>query len=185
MLSSQENAVFTVAFQTYTVLCLPDGLPDLYTEFTRHARLVDELDLKQSEGKSCFLAVKKGMAWPFLVVAQRYSPAGHGFHPGALIVPEKGVLFVGAGERLLAYQLEPPARLWEDHADTGFWGWQRHGEFVLMAAELELAAWTVCGQKLWSTFVEPPWEYAVEEGAVRLDVMGKKSLFPLAIGPER
>jgi hypothetical protein len=54
-----------------------------------------------------------------------------------------------------------------------------------MAAELELAAWDTDGRKRWTTFVEPPWEFEVVEGIIRLDVMGRKSEFPVATGPVR
>lgn len=70
-----------------------------------------------------------------------------------------------------------------DRADVGFWSWSQHGEFVLMSAELELAAWTAAGVKQWSTFVEPPWSFTVAEGTVALDVMGRTTVFPIAAGP--
>ena len=54
---------------------------------------------------------------------------------------------------------------------------------MLMAAELEFAAWDIHGAKLWTTFVEPPWTYRVEGDLVHLDVMGNMSSFPLAAGP--
>ena len=122
--------------------------------------------------------------WPALVISQRFSPGIEaGFVPGALLVPEHEVLFLGAGTRLLAYDLGGPNRLWLDEADTGFWHWRRHGDLVIMSAELELAAWDVRGRKLWSTFVEPPWEYELRDGYVFLDVMGHRSAFPAASGP--
>jgi hypothetical protein len=34
-------------------------------------------------------------------------------------------------------------------------------------------------------FVEPPWDYRVEDGEVVLDVMGQVSRFPLRAGPDR
>jgi len=52
-----------------------------------------------------------------------------------------------------------------------------------MSAELELAAWTLAAKKLWSTFVEPPWDYEVHGARVHLDVMGTKSVFDLENGP--
>jgi hypothetical protein len=174
--------VFRFTLDTYTLLCQSDGLPDLYPEYKRHARLVEEIDLT-GRGGLCFLAVQRNSDWPFLVVAQRYSPSEAGFWPGALLVPETGLVFIGAGERVLAYQLEEPRRLWEDQADTGFWDWQRHGNFVVMSAELELAAWDIEGRKRWTTFVEPPWDYSVVDRFIHLDVMGKKSSFPLESGP--
>ncbi|QDV32268.1 hypothetical protein ElP_00910 [Tautonia plasticadhaerens] len=51
-----------------------------------------------------------------------------------------------------------------------------------MAAELELAAWDVSGRKLWSRFVEPPWEYAVAGKIVAVDVMGAVSRIDLRTG---
>ncbi len=112
----------------------------------------------------------------------RYDPSG-GFHPGALLVPETGLLFIGAGERLLAYRLDGPTRLWEEATDCGFWGWARHEDRVILSAELELAAWDVRGRKCWSMFVEPPWSYEVSAGMIELDVMGTRSRFPLDTGP--
>jgi hypothetical protein len=75
-------------------------------------------------------------------------------------------------------------RLWEDTADIGFWSWRQHGQFVLMAAECELAAWDASGKELWTTFVEPPWSYRVEADRVLLDVMETKSTFRIQTGPE-
>jgi hypothetical protein len=52
-----------------------------------------------------------------------------------------------------------------------------------MSAETEFAAWDVNGQKLWSTFVEPPWSYKIRGDRVELDEMGRESSFVAAIGP--
>lgn len=100
---------------------------------------------------------------------------------------KRGGCFIGAGTRLLAYDSRSGAwrRQWVDEADVGFWGWRRHGDSVLMSAELELAAWTIEGEKLWTTFVEPPWGYDVVGDEVRLDVMGTKTVFGLRNGPEQ
>jgi hypothetical protein len=174
--------MFSVTVGQYTLSSHPDRLPDMYGNYAEHAGLVEEFDLQSPEGKSCFLAVSRGVGWPFLVVAQRYDPSG-GFHPGVLLVPETNLLFVGAGERLLAYRLDGPSRLWMDRTSCGFWGWARHGDRVILSAELELAAWDVHGRKSWSVFVEPPWSYEVSAGMIELDVMGMKSRFPLDAGP--
>jgi len=122
--------------------------------------------------------------WPDLVVALRFDPGpGAGFRPGIMLVPERDLLFIGAGTFLLAYKLSPVRRLWEDDAECGFWGWSRHGDIVFMSAELEFAAWDIEGRKLWSTFVEPPWSYEVHGDQVTLDVMERKAKFVTAIGP--
>ena len=177
--------MFDVTLGEYTLHCLPEGLPDLYVDYVRHAALAEDFNIRSSEGANCFLAVKRRNAWPFLVVAQRYEPAGGGFYPGTILIPETNLLFIGAGTRLLAYDLIGIKRVWEDVADIGFWGWARHGNQVVMSAELELAAWDIRGKKLWTTFVEPPWDYSVTNDVVNLDVMGKQSSFPLETGPHR
>ena len=174
----------TVAVDGWTIR-VQHGLPAVYQHYRRNAELAEEFDLAGDEGDSCFLAVTRGSEpWPGLVVAQRYSPSAGGFEPGVAFVPETGVLFVGAGTRLLAYSLrDRPRRLWEDAADMGFWHWSVHSSAVLMAAELELAGWTKDGIKLWTMFVEPPWSYQVAGDQIELDVMGRKTLFPLSSGP--
>lgn len=84
---------------------------------------------------------------------------------------------------VVAYHLDPVSRLWEDTTEDGFFEWKRHGDVIVMSAELELAAWDTAGRKLWTTVVEPPWSYEVNDGAVDLDVMGTKRRFPLRTGP--
>lgn len=176
--------MFNISIGKYNLRLVSIGLPDLYNDYVKHATLVDELDIRNPKGENCFVSVSHGTGWPFLVVAQRYYPAGYGFNPGALLTCDTDILFVGAGERLLAYDLTKPERLWEDAADTGFWYWSRHDRFVLMSAELEFAAWDIQGKKLWSTFVEPPWEYKVDGHDVILDVMGENQVFRIEQGPK-
>lgn len=173
---------FLITIGPYTLRCHPSELPGMYGPDVERAQLVEEFDLNGTHGSCCFLAVSRGVEWPFLVVAQRYESDG-GFRPGALLVPETDLLFIGAGQRLLAYRLDGPTRLWMDTTDCGFWGWARHGDRVILSAELELAAWDINGRKCWSTFVEPPWSYEVSAGMIELDVMGSKSRFPLDAGP--
>lgn len=175
--------MFSISIGGYTINCQNDGLPDLLSEYSAKAALAESIDLQSSDGKFAYLAVSRGADRPFLVVAQRYEPAGYGFQPGALLVPETDILFLGAGTRLLAYDLTRPKRLWEDAAEIGFWSWHRHDEVVLMSAEAELAAWDSSAQKLWSTFVEPPWHYRISQHQVLLDVMGDETAFDLMTGP--
>jgi len=130
------------------VLCMSQGLPLGYELYCKQAKLTDEINLEGLESDICFLAIAKGLDWPLLVVVQRYAPASNaGFYPGVLIVPETDILFLGAGERVLIYDLKLPRKLGVDMADTGFHDWHRHGSFVVMSAELELAAWDINAQK--------------------------------------
>ena len=180
--------MFEVSFGRWNVVLATGELPALYNDYKSHAAMAEEFALKDTRGTACFVAVRgdKGtgdLGWSELVIAQRYEPDQWGFIPGALIAPETAMLFVGAGARLLAYDLSKPMRLWEDQADCGFWRWRQHGKIVLMSAELELAAWSTLGEKLWSNFVEPPWYYGVEGETIELDVMGRKSRFEISAGP--
>jgi len=159
-------------------------LPILYDDYLERARVVDTFLTPPSADDIFLLAVETVGDWPFLVVVQHYSPSSEGFDPGVLIVPETSLLMIGAGQRLLVYDLEAPCRLWQDKTDPGFWHWERHGDLVVMAAELELAAWDIHGKKKWSTYVEPPWVYWVENGEVQLDIMGSMYAFPLEVGPQ-
>ncbi len=176
--------MFRVSVGRYSLSVRSSGLPEMHGAYVRHAALVEQFDLSNSEGEFCFVAVAScGQSWPFLVVEQRYQPSSAaGFHPGALFVPETETLFIGAGERLLGYDLGRRQRLWQDRAECGFWSWQRHDSYVLMSAELELAAWDTAGNKKWTTFVEPPWEYHVSDGSIHLDVMGSLSTLDIETG---
>jgi hypothetical protein len=165
--------MFTVGFGSYQLHCLYDGLPDTLADYVRHAVLAEQIDLSNAEGKFCFIALKRAIDdWPSLVIAQRYQPAENAFFPGALLVPEANRLFVGAGTRLLCYDITKPARLWEDAADCAFWSWTQDGSEVFMAAELELAAFDTSGKKLWTRTVEPPWAFKLESNRITLNIMG-------------
>jgi hypothetical protein len=148
----------------------------------RPALLVDLFEVEE-RNHCCVTVWRVGGEAPQLLVAQSFSPAGGGFEPGLLLVPTTATLFIGAGQRIVAYDLDEPRRLWVDSAECGFWGWEQHGEVVVMSAELELTAWTSKGEKPWSTLVEPPWNYSVSEDVLRLDVMGAVRSFPLKDGP--
>jgi hypothetical protein len=175
--------MFTVGFGPYQVLCLYNGLPSMLAEYVNRAVLADQIDISNPEGKFCFVALKRpGDDWPWLVIAQRYQPADDVFFPGALLVPETSRLFIGAGTRLLCYDTAKPARLWEDSADCAFWSWMHDGTEVFMAAELEFAAFEASGTKLWTRFVEPPWNFKLEPDRVALDVMGSVTHFDRRTG---
>jgi len=162
-------------------------LPSILGVFRQHAELVEDFpvpDCGTVDGH-VFVAVEDGGDWPRLVVTQRYAPSGPGFAPGVLFVPEQRQLFIGAGTRLVAYDVRSGRwrRCWVDKAECGFWAWRQHNDVVIMSAELELAAWSADGTKLWTTFVEPPWSYRVVSDQVLLDVMGVVRTFDLRRGP--
>ncbi|MEM8980229.1 MAG: hypothetical protein AAGD04_12145 [Pseudomonadota bacterium] len=158
-------------------------MPSLYSLYVENADFIDEIDHLNSEGHFYFLGISKGDAnqeWPSLVSVQRYDYAYTSISPGILLVPDTSLVFVGAGTRLLCYDLKKQARLWEEEAYLGFWGWSQAAEYVLLSAECEFAVWDQYGKKLWSTFVEPPWSFEVKGEIVELDVMGSLKNLRLA-----
>lgn len=180
------TVMITVRYNDYGIMVDDTDLPSIYGQYRKHAVLSDEFDMMygDSDGDICFVGIRKGRQWPSLVVAQKYYPGiESGFHPEVLLVPDTDILFIGAGTRLLAYDMVKNIRLWEDFTDAGFWGWARHKDVIVMSAELEIAAWDTRGRKLWSAWAEPPWYYQVEDGMVLLDIMDTKSRFPLESGP--
>lgn len=158
------------------ILSVEDGsLPQSFASYLKHAAFVDQFDLNSADGRFFFLGISKGEtgdSWPSVVVAQKYNDAQQAFSPSILLVPDTSLVFVGAGERLLCYNVEEQRRLWEDETHCGFWTWSRSGSYVLMSAELEFGVWSQSGEKLWSTFVEPPWSFDVNDQVVELEVMG-------------
>lgn len=175
--------MFIFAIGEYVLSCC-SGLPELYADYWQHARLLEEIDLETPEDGVCFLGVEGAGEVPLLAVALRYDCDDSGFFPGAVLIPETRRLFLGAGERILGYDLERAERLWRERTDVGFWGWQRHGDVVVMSAERELAAWDLAGTKLWSTAVQPPWSYAVDGRTLALDILGRRrARFDLESGP--
>jgi hypothetical protein len=153
----------------------------------REATAREEIGLVATAEQVAALAVSRvASGQPILLVVVGHTPLydGHQLDAGALPVPETQTLFVGVLNEVLAYDLRGPIRLWRERAEYGFWNWQRHDDYVVMAAELELAAWDLHGVKQWATFVEPPYDYTVSDGAVHLTVMDVPVSFPLASGPE-
>src|SRR5205085_9222784 len=111
------RAMFKVTVGDYSIFLRHQGLPNIYRDYRRNAALVDEFNLDFRDGDACFVGVSRGEVWPSLVVAQRFFPGSEeGFDPAVLLVPEAKTVFIGAGERILAYKLEPAERLWEDEA---------------------------------------------------------------------
>lgn len=162
------------------------GRPYGYDEQRKQATLVDVIAPDGASEHIGVLAVGDATGgWPFLIVEHSYVIpwTEDTLRIDVLLVPETHLLFVGIHESVLAYDLRAPTRLWSDTADTGFHEWRRYGQVVLMAAELEMAAWDIQGRKLWSAFVEPPYDYTIVEDTLHLTVMGVSSTFPLARGP--
>ena len=177
--------MFSVCIDDYRILAEVGSLPPIYDSYKKEASLAEEMNL-DGNGDLAFIAVQAGQeGWPKLCLALRYEGHSGNFFPGVLVVPETKVVFIGAGASMWAYDLQRSQRIWEDSTEPGFWAWYRYGDTILMTAELEFAAWSTRGAKLWSTFVEPPWDFGVAGDMIELDVMGTTSHFSLVNGPQR
>lgn len=180
--------MFEVSFGAYRAWLAEGRLPELEAEYRRRAALLEEFDVEKADGagNACFAGIGLQDEWPRIVVAQQCVPAMKlGFHPGLLIVPETGVAFLGAGERLLAYTINTPQRIWEKFTAVGFWSWNQVDGVILMAAELELRAFDLNANEMWSCFVQPPWSFGIEEREIVLEVMGEITRFGIESGPEK
>ncbi len=149
-----------------------------------HAVMTDLLPLgPDDDGVLRVAVVAPGEQAPSLVARLGYD-AGGGFGADALLVPETSRVFLGGGTRMICYAHAEGRwrRQWEREVEVGFRGLARHGGTVVMSAELELAAWSLDGERPWSAWVEPPWGYEVDGDRLRLDVMGKRSVLDLNSG---
>jgi hypothetical protein len=125
VLSVLGEHMFHLTSGSSTVL-ISDHLPLQDEVYREHASLIEHKASATRESLEHFLYLAVSQShhqWSFLVVTLRSAPGPDaGFYPGVLLLPATSLLFIGAGERLLAYRLDQKALLWEDSADTGFWG---------------------------------------------------------------
>src|SRR5215471_16687611 len=100
-------ATFRVGSGEYTVSGTVGELPTIYAVLIEHATMHDDFGVKAPDGTALVIAVERSSGqWPELLISQRFEPGAEaGFDPGTFLVPETGVFFVGAGTRLLAYDL--------------------------------------------------------------------------------
>ena len=69
--------MITVAIANGTARIADGQPPGLQDEYMKRARLLEQIDLENPAGGLCFVGVSRDEDdWPFLVIAQRYSPAG-------------------------------------------------------------------------------------------------------------
>jgi hypothetical protein len=120
-----------------------------------------------------------------LVVEGAIEGAESGFAPGVLVVEDALHVFLGGGREVRCYALEEGTwRLeWLRQTDVGFWRWARHGNIVLMLAELEIVAWDTTGVLRWTLLVEPPWSYRIDLGVLEVLTDTWATRFPIDRGP--
>lgn len=189
----RRTATDTVAEMTFErssatvgeyLVSIHQWLPDTLDGYAEHASFSDTADLQADGGSTALITVARRTGWPEFVALLRSGFHGPMFSPGVALVPETGVLFIGGGQVVRAYSLrDPMRRLWEEEVAFGFWDWRRFDDVVVMSGEVTIAAWTTSGERLWSSWVEPPWEYEVSGDRVSLDSDDRTSRFELHAGP--
>ena len=169
-------------FDKYKIAIQTEKEPEIYQMWLEHASFKD-IDGLQNDGTPIYIGVGQEGKGYETVIAYCSDPIGNcGFNPGFLIVPETGTLFIGAGKVVRTYDLKNHNRKIEKKFSCGFWGWSRHNNLILMQEELEFGIYTLDGLEVWSTFVEPPWTYEIEDEHVKLTFMDKISYRDLKTG---
>lgn len=83
-------------------------------------------------------------------------------------MPETGILFLGCGS-LSARVSTRESKLLDIDNVCLFWGLSRHKEFVLETGELECFLYSLTGEKVSSTAVDPPYEMDVTDNGIKFE----------------
>ncbi|GAA4795372.1 hypothetical protein [Lysobacter hankyongensis] len=123
--------------------------PDVINRHTREFAVVTKrLTTHESRGDYVAIGIADArLGEDPLVEGQYYPGPASGFHPGILIIPETDIVFIGVGTNVIVYSMAPISEIVHIQTEAGFWCWKRHGTSVLMCAELEIAVWSINGQK--------------------------------------
>ena len=156
--------------------------PDLYDIWLKHAVFKD-IEGLENIGTPIYVGIQLGNEWCDSIIAFCSDPIDYaGFNPGILVVPETDTLFIGAGTVARTYDLKKQIRKFHKEFIFGFWGWSRHKNLIIMQEELEFGVYSIDGNEKWSTYVEPPWTFSIEDDRVKLTVMDKISYYSLETG---
>ena len=119
-----------------------------------------------------------------LRVNQFYEQMSESITPGVLIVPETDRLFIGAGSRMLAYDLTTRRRLWIEDAQEMmlFWGWLRRGQHVFAMGELELAVYGLDATPRFRIAADPPWPFEVSGAVLTVETDSETRGYSMADG---
>lgn len=172
-------------FDKYNIAVQIGKEPDIFDMWLKHSSFND-MDGLSKEGTPIYIGAGKGEEWYNTVIAFRSDPIDYGgFHPGLLVAPETNTLFVGAGTVIRTYDLKQQKKRFEKELPCGFWGWIRHNDLVIMQEELQFGIYTLDGQEIWSTYVEPPWTFEIHGGLVTLNVMDEITYRDLRTGEQK
>jgi hypothetical protein len=62
--------------------------------------------------------------------------------------------------------------IFEKNNGMGFWGWTKHGKYIIQQEEIAFGIFDLSGRQLWETFVRPPCEFKFSDDKVILEFDG-------------
>jgi len=167
----KQTTLIQFNIDKYTIAVQIGKEPDLFDMWLKYASFKD-IDGLSEAGTPIYIGIRQGEEWYSTVIAFRSDPIDYGgFHPGLLLEPMTDTLFIGAGTVIRTYDLKHQQKKFEKVLPCGFWAWTRHKDLIVMQEELEFGIYTLEGQEMWSTFVEPPWTFEIQGKEVKLNVM--------------
>lgn len=104
----------------------------------------------------------------YLTIYIFWESCSSGVSQELLYVPESGVLFLGCGS-ISARVSTRDSKLLDIENVCLFWGLSRHKDYVLETGELECFLYSLSGEKISSTEVDPPYEMETTEEGIRFD----------------
>lgn len=161
------------SIDNYNITVFVGQPPDILDHYKSHAKFIDDNDLK-NDGTEVYVIISKGFLRPdHMIVAFRSDPIGYaGFRPGIHYEKETGVLYIGAGRVIKTYSLADNRLVFQKDHGFGFWGWTKHGKYVIQQEETEFGIFDLNGQQLWETSVGPPYDFNFLEDKVILEFDG-------------
>ncbi len=173
-------AIFRTA--EHTLHYFPGGGPEVKLKFAPHAEKVLRIG---DRGEERFIATvtRQGDAWPYLIVEAQCSHLEL-MEPGFLILSREGRLFLGAGDIAAIIDLQGRSVLAVDDPVL-FWDWILAERTVILTGECVCIAYSRTGERRWQAAVEPPWDIKVRDGTAVMEVCGRRSEFPVDVGPTK
>lgn len=158
LLEPLELALFERRYGEYGLLCTRDAPPRGWEGWrAKAAHLFEEPGAGPPQ--RAWYAVRRGWGEPHFLATREF-PEWNPFFDG-LIIPETGRLFAGAGRWVAVYALDAPAEPLL-HDVLLFWSMERHGDGVLVVAEISVALFDLRGHERWAAFADPPHDVTVE-----------------------
>jgi hypothetical protein len=153
----------------YNIRVYVGQAPIILDDYRKQAIFIDDKDLK-NEGTEVYFIISKDFSNPEITfIAFRTDPVGYaGFGVGVHYERESQVLFMGAGAIVKTLRLTDNKIIFEKNSGIGFWGWEKHENFILQKEELDFGVFGLTGEQLWETYISPPYEFELKDDKITL-----------------